>query len=121
MTETKELIEDENKISTVIAEDIDFKGRLVFKNSLKIKGSFEGRIESDGHLIIGQEARVSADVRVGTVSVSGKMNGRIRAERSVELYKKSETFGDVIAPEVFVEKGAAFNGTCIMNEDASKA
>ena len=113
MTEVKELIEDENKISTVIADDIEFKGRLVFKNSLKIKGNFFGKIESDGHLIIGQEATVSADAKVNTITVNGKFNGKISAEKSVELSKKSETHGDIITPEIYIEKGSVFNGTCI--------
>jgi hypothetical protein len=52
--EIREIVEDENKISTVIADDIEFRGRLVFKNSLKIKGFFEGKIETKGHLMIGQ-------------------------------------------------------------------
>jgi cytoskeletal protein CcmA (bactofilin family) len=118
MSEIKEIIEDENKISTVIAEDIEFKGKLVFKNSLKIKGIFEGKIESDGHLIIGQEAKVSAEVNAGLISVNGAFNGRIKANRSVELFKKSSTSGDIVTPEFYIEKGADFNGTCVMNSDS---
>lgn len=117
MTEVKEIIEDENKISTVIAEDIEFKGRLVFKNSLKIKGSFSGKIESDGHLIIGQEANVSADVKVSSIAINGKLNGKVKADRLVELYKKSETHGDIVTPEIFIEKGAVFNGSCITQSE----
>ena len=59
MAEVKEIIEDENKIGTVMADDISFRGRIVFKDSLKIKGNVEGTIESDGHLVIGMEAKVS--------------------------------------------------------------
>ena len=36
MAEIKEIVEDENKIDTVIAEDIEFRGTLKFKSSLKI-------------------------------------------------------------------------------------
>ena len=92
-TKDKEIVEDENKIDTVIADDIVFKGNIKFKNSLKIKGRVEGKIETDGHLIIGREATVSADINGKIVSVSGEVNGKIKASQRVELLKKSITRG----------------------------
>lgn len=114
MAEEKEIIEDENKIGTVVAEDIEFRGTLKFKNSLKIKGFFEGKIETDGHLIVGQEATVSADMRANTVSVSGVANGKITATKHIELFNKSTTNCDISTPDLFIENGASFNGTAIM-------
>jgi cytoskeletal protein CcmA (bactofilin family) len=116
MSDPKELVEDENKIDTVIADDITFRGSLVFKNSLKIKGAFEGKIDTDGQLIIGREAKVSADVKAGEVDISGQFNGKIRASRKIELLKKSRTGGDIVAPDVTMESGSVFNGTCIMED-----
>jgi len=116
MTEPKDLVEDENSIDTVIAEDISFKGKLKFKNNLKIKGSFEGKIETDGQLIIGREAKVSADVMAGEVNNSGIFNGKIKASRKIELFKKSKTYADLVTPELTIESGSVFNGTCIMEE-----
>ena len=115
MPEIKEIVEDENKIETVIAEDIEFKGILKFKNSLKIKGAFEGKIETDGNLIIGREGIVSADIDANTISVSGILNGKLKAAQKVELFKKSKTAGDIITSDLHVEPGSEFNGTCIMN------
>ena len=123
MTEPKDdrvVVEDENKIDTVIADDIDFRGKITFKNSLKIKGSFEGKIETDGKLIIGQEATVNADINAGIVSVNGQITGRINANKYIELYSKSNTRCDLLTPELFIEKGALFNGTCIMKDKSTK-
>ncbi len=116
MPEVKEIIEDENKIDTVIAEDIELRGRLVFKKSLKIKGFFEGKIESEGQLILGQEARVSADIKAGVVSVHGVLNGKVRAEKHIELFSESTTSGDLVTPEIYMERKSLFNGTCVMTE-----
>lgn len=116
MAEVKEYIEDENKIDTVIADDITFKGKLKFNKSLKIKGTFEGKIESEGQLIIGQEATVHANIDASVISVNGTVHGKLKAAKSVELFKKSQTYGDIIAPSVEIEKGSIFNGTCIMEE-----
>ena len=116
MAEPRELVEDENKIDTVIADDIKFKGTLKFKHSLKIKGVFEGKIQADGHLIIGREATVSADIRADITSVSGTLNGKIRASKKVELFNKSKTAGDIVTPDINIESGSIFNGTCIMGK-----
>lgn len=117
MTDIKEQVEDENKLETVISDDIELKGRLVFKNSLKIKGSFEGRIESDGHLVLGQEAEISADIVSKKVSVFGSVRGKIKAGQRIELYHNSKTYGDLVTPDIIIEGGALFNGTCIMSEE----
>ncbi len=116
MADIKELVEDENKIETVIADDITFKGTLRFKNSLKIKGLFEGKIETDGILIIGREGTVSADIEAGDVSVSGNLNGKIKAKQKIELFKKSRISADIITPDLHIEPGSIFNGTCIMED-----
>lgn len=116
MTEKKEIVEDENKIDTVIADDITFRGSLKFKNSLKIKGNFEGKIETDGHLIIGREASVSADIKACNVSISGDLSGKIRSTGRIEMFKKSRMNGDLLTPELYMEEGSVFNGTCIMDE-----
>ena len=117
MADIKEVVEDENKIGTVIGDDIQFKGSLKFKNSLKIKGTFEGKIETDGHLIIGREAVVSADVSAQLVSNSGTFNGKLKVDQKVELYKKSKTNGDIVTPDLAIENGSIFNGTCLMDNE----
>ena len=116
MADLKNMIEDENKIDTIISNDINFKGKLKFKHSLKIKGTFEGKIETDGYLIIGREATVSADIKARVVSVSGIVNGKIKASQRINLHKNSKTNGDLIAPDLMMEQGSLFNGTCLMSE-----
>jgi cytoskeletal protein CcmA (bactofilin family) len=118
-TTGKEIVEDENKIDTVIADDILFKGTIKFKNSLKIKGRMEGKIETDGHLIIGREAVVSADISGRVVTVNGELNGKIKASQKVELLKKSITRGDIVTPDIAIESGSILNGTCLMEEKNS--
>ncbi len=116
MTDNNEIVEDENKIDTVIADDIEFRGKVIFKNSLKIKGLFEGQIETDGHVIIGQEAKVSSQIKAGVVSVNGEVSGRIKANKCIELFNNSKINCDLITPSIYIEKGCLFNGTCLMKE-----
>lgn len=117
MQEKNDIVEDENKIDTVIADDIEFRGKILFNKSLKIKGIFEGKIETDSHLIIGQEAKVSADITAGVVSVNGVVHGKIKATKYIELFNKSQTNCDLVTPNIYIEKGSLFNGTCVMSNE----
>lgn len=117
MADIKEIVEDENKIDTVIADDIDFKGTLTFKNSLKIKGNFIGKIITEGQLIIGREASVSADVQAGVISISGDINGKLKASQRIEMFQKSRVNADIVTPDILMESGSIFNGICIMDKD----
>lgn len=117
-TASNEVVEDENKIDTVIADDILFRGSIRFKNSLKIKGHMEGKIDTEGHLIIGREAVVSADIKGKVITVNGEVNGKITASHKVELLKKSITRGDIVTPDISIESGSVLNGTCLMPSES---
>ncbi len=65
---------------------------------------------------MGREAKVSADVRASEVNVSGVFSGKIKASKKIELFKKSKTSGDLVTPELNIESGSVFNGTCIMED-----
>lgn len=114
MAETREIVEDENKIGTVIADDIRFKGTISFKDSLKIKGTFEGKIKSEGTLIVGHSATVQADINTTAASICGTVHGKIRATEKIEMFKSGTLSGDLITPDLYIEQGARLNGNCNM-------
>ncbi|MFN3411632.1 MAG: polymer-forming cytoskeletal protein [Exilispira sp.] len=113
-TSITEIIESE--IDTVLAEDIDFTGELKFSKSLMIKGKFDGKINADGHLFIGPNAYVKAEIRTGKLTCYGKIDGPVFAKERVELSKESILNGDVTTPDIIIESGCKFNGRCIMDE-----
>ena len=109
----KEIIESE--IDTVLAEDIDFTGVLKFNKSLMIKGKFEGNIEAKGHLFLGPNSYVKAEIKIDKLTCYGKIDGNIYATERVELSKESEVNGDIYSPDLVIESGCKFNGKCIMD------
>ncbi len=102
-------------METVLAEDIVFKGQLKFQESLQINGDFEGRIETTGHLWIGDKANVRAEILAKEVTISGKLEGNIQNSDRVELISRSVVNGDIHTKDITIESGSAFNGVCIMN------
>ena len=105
---------DEHEIDTILAEDIDFEGLLVFKKPLMIKGKFKGEIKSNSSLYIGEKAYVEAKTEADVVSSRGRHKGDIVGHSRVELFSTAQVEGDISTPDFVVESGCKFNGYCNM-------
>jgi len=105
---------DENEIDTILAEDIDFQGVLSFTSPLMIKGRFKGEIKAESDLYIGRDAVVEAKVEAKTVSARGTIHGDIVAHSRVELYSTAVVYGDILTPDLEIERGCRLNGHCRM-------
>jgi cytoskeletal protein CcmA (bactofilin family) len=51
----------------------------------------------------------------------GSLRGAVRARQLVEIYAPARVRGNIEAPQVFLEKGAHFEGQCTMADDPSVA
>ena len=100
---------------TVLGEDIKFRGKLEFDQRLRVNGQFKGTINSGDDLSIGSRARVEADVQTGVLVLEGELTGNVVATRKVSLRKNCQLRGDVKSPDLEVESGSRFTGSCIMD------
>jgi cytoskeletal protein CcmA (bactofilin family) len=105
---------DESELDTILAEDIDFTGDLSFEKPLMIKGKFSGAVRAGGDLYIGERAEVTASLEANIVSLKGRVHGDITASSRVELFSTAAVQGDLTTPDVVMESGCVFNGTCRM-------
>lgn len=105
----------ESEIDTILGEDISFRGKLQFKNSLQINGRFRGSISTGGRLIVGPAAQVDADIEAGAVSIQGRVTGNITAQKRIDLTRTARLTGDLRTPDLQVESGSKFSGACIMD------
>jgi len=60
---------------------------------------------------------VSADVSGRTVTVEGEVRGNIRGQEQIVLKATAQVEGNIQAPRVTVEDGAAFRGSIDMGRD----
>lgn len=93
-----------------LSNDVEIKGTIRFKDELLIDGKVEGEITSTGTLSIQENARIRAEVKVGSVTIQGKVHGNITATHTVELRAGSEVVGDIKAAILTMEAGAIFVG-----------
>jgi len=94
----------------VLSSDVEIKGTVKFTNDLVVDGKIEGEISSSGNLTIGENARIKAEVKTGTVVVYGKVHGNLTATDRVELKSSAEVIGDIKAKILSIEAGAIFVG-----------
>ncbi|HEX7049780.1 MAG TPA: polymer-forming cytoskeletal protein [Longimicrobiales bacterium] len=81
-----------------------------------LNGTPSGDIASTGALIVGERAVVRANVRADSVVGRGDVIGDITTLERIEVKSNARVVGDLIAPEVVVDSGARFEGTCRMGE-----
>ncbi len=94
----------------VLSTDVEIKGNVKFTNDLVVDGKIEGEINSDGNLTVGENARLRAEIKTGTVVVYGKVHGNLTATDRVELKSSAEVVGDIKAKTLSIEAGAIFVG-----------
>ena len=93
---------------------VEFDGKLTFKGTVRIDAKFKGSIFTNDVLIVGERARIDAEIACGTVIVEGEVNGSIRANTGVELHRAARVHGDIETPSLSVESGVFFHGTVKM-------
>ena len=103
-------VAQENNIKAFLGEGSKFEGSMVFDENMRLDGSFRGEITSKDILIVGDSARIQAEVMVGSLIISGFVQGNIKAVTSVELRAPAQVIGDIEAPAVSIEDGVVFNG-----------
>jgi cytoskeletal protein CcmA (bactofilin family) len=102
-----------NHVSTsVIDHGCEAEGRLTFVGTLALNGKFRGQLLTADTLFLGQDGEVEADVQVGVAVISGQIKGNITARERIELCRTARIFGNVAAPVLVLEEGAAFDGQC---------
>jgi cytoskeletal protein CcmA (bactofilin family) len=63
-------------------------------------------------VIVGETAKIEAELKVESAIVMGTVKGRISAKKKIELYPPGKVDGDMDAPIISIASGAIFNGKC---------
>jgi len=109
--------EQDTVIQALLGAGTRYEGKLFFEGRARIDGEFVGEVFSEGLLIVGEQARVQGSIRVHSLIVSGgQIEGDIHATALVELHAPSRIKGDIRTQARFLEKGAVFDGSCVMGE-----
>ena len=104
-----------NNSKNVLNSDVELKGTLKFSGELTFDGKLDGDIQSEGSLILGDNAVIKGNMNVTAVVVRGKVNGNVVAKEKIDIKTKTELFGDIRAPKLTIEEGVTFVGKTEVN------
>ena len=108
-------------LTAFIDEASEIEGKYTFSGTVMLNGKFKGEIVSNDTLIIGEKGVVNAQIRAGTILISGEVVGNVLGSERVELRGSARVFGDVEAPVVVVDEGVLFEGHCRMTKSRPEA
>ena len=105
-----------SELNALLGKGSEFEGKLAFEGKVRIDGTFTGEISTNDLLMVGDGAKVTAEISCGTVIVEGEVIGNIKATSAVELRRPAKVHGDITTPSLVIEKGVVFEGRSRMDE-----
>lgn len=113
----KETPIEKSDIKAFLGPGSQFEGKMVFDEIVRLDGTFRGEITSRDTLIVGESADIQAEINVGTLILSGRFKGNIKAARKVELRAPAQVEGHIETPVLAVEEGVVLNSTLSMKRE----
>lgn len=103
-------------VHTILGPEARFQGNLSFEGTVRIDGHFKGDINTNDVLVVGQGARVEAEIKVGTIVINGEVHGNITAKNAVEIHAPGKVRGNIATPVLVIDRGVIFEGSCKMDD-----
>lgn len=116
MAKTLDAAVNVNEVSRISSGTV-IKGDISSPNDIRIDGSFEGKINSKGRVVVGDRAVISGDIICDNVDFWGRMTGSLYVKDTLSLKEGCKVNGDLHIKRLVVELGAQFNGNCRMLAD----
>ncbi len=105
---------DDKKVDTIIGKETKMSGNLAAKGTIRVDGTFDGDIDTESNVLIGQGAYVKGFVKCSSAVLAGKLEGNVEAEMRLDIHATGVLLGDAVVSTLAVEDGAVFDGQCIM-------
>ncbi|MBF5045403.1 bactofilin BacM [Aggregicoccus sp. 17bor-14] len=102
------------EVHTLLGKGSEFEGKLTFEGQVRIDGKFNGQIVTKDTLVIGDGARVNAEIQAGTVIINGLVEGNVRATSIIEVHQPGRIKGNLETPALAMDRGVIFEGSCKM-------
>jgi len=105
---------------TVLGPSATLRGDLKCQANVRLDGAFEGTLEIDGNVLVGETAKITADIHAKNVSIAGAVRGNVSGKK-VQILRTGRVWGDIAAVSIATEDGAFIDGkiTMVSHEAAS--
>jgi cytoskeletal protein CcmA (bactofilin family) len=104
---------DANNVSHISAGTV-IKGEISSLADIRVDGTVQGKVYSQGRVVVGEEAVIIGTLACGNVDFWGKIEGDIYVKDTFSLKGTASVNGNIHVRRIQVEMGAQINGTCSM-------
>lgn len=105
---------DDEEPETTLGEGVTFHGELSFERLLRIDGHFEGKLLSQGKVIVGPQGKVKANLDLREAIIEGEIDGNITCQERLELRGQAVVHGDIQAKSLIVDDGVTLVGNVLV-------
>ncbi len=99
---------------TFLAKGVVIEGIAKLEGIVRIDGHFNGAINTNDTLIIGEQAVIRGSITADEIICSGKIEANLTAIKRIHLLKPAVVIGDISTPCFTMEDGVLFQGQCDM-------
>jgi cytoskeletal protein CcmA (bactofilin family) len=100
-------------IHTLLGKGTLWKGEIqAGQNSLRIEGTVEGIITSDGEVTIAPTGEVRGTIHAKHLIVTGRVNGIFKIVECLEIHGTGYVEGEVEVGSLVVDEGGTLQGQC---------
>ena len=104
---------------TVLGANCTLRGDLKSQANVRLDGNFEGTLEIEGNVLVGETGKITADINARNIVIAGAVRGNVSGNK-VQLLRTSRVWGDISAAAITTEEGAFIDGKITMvRHDAS--
>ena len=107
-------------INSIVGEGSEFKGEFLLAGDIRIDGILEGKINTDGKVLIGENGKVIGDIIANEVIVGGEFQGNLVAHYKLTMLSTGKVNGNIAAASLNIDKGTQFDGLCKVNSKMAK-
>ncbi len=104
----------QNGLSSLLGMGVECEGSSRVDGSLRLDGTYRGRLEVGDTLVIGHTGAFSGQACAREIVIAGGFEGEALGTERVELQKGARMKGDILTRSFVVEPGVWFEGHCRM-------
>ena len=105
-------------MDTLIGKDTIFKGSISANGLIRIDGQLVGEIVTKGDVVIGEGAKVLAEIKARNLTVAGSLNGNVQIQERLEIRGTGVLTGNINTKLLSIDEGASFSGNSEMESKA---
>lgn len=100
----------------MIVASTKLTGNVIAQNDFRIDGEFEGSLECEAKVIIGEGGRFEGDIKCSNAVVEGHFKGQLNVREVLYVKESAEIFGEVVTGKLVVQSGSIFEVKCKMTD-----